>query len=314
MGRGNRSDDAVWLVGVTRVRIAGIFQLLITLALAACADGDDSSRDNQSTTSLKTPVSRVVTLSPHLAELVFAVGAGDLLVGVSAYTDFPPAAAGKPLIGDAFLVDQEQLAVVRPDVLLAWESGTPTHVVDKLRGLGYRVDVVRTRGLDDIAMALRQVGEITGRGREANVAASNFRQSLSQLAAQHSGLQPVRVFYQVSRQPLYTVNGEHFVSELIEVCGGQNIFSDLDGLAPLVGVEAVLDRNPEVMMAAGDTGDAAFEDWQRWDTLAANRYRNYFYLSAAEIGRPTPRLLQAGEAICALLDKVRRRRGKSQVG
>jgi iron complex transport system substrate-binding protein len=314
MGCGNRSDDPVWLVGVTRVRIAGIFKLLTTLALAACADGDDSSRDDQLNPSVATSVSRVVTLSPHLAELVFAVGAGDSLVGVSAYTDFPPAAAGKPLIGDAFLVDQEQLAILQPDVLLAWESGTPAHVVDDLRGRGYRVEVVRTRGLDDIAMALRQVGEITGRGSEADVAANNFRQSLSQLAAHHSGSQPVRVFYQVSRQPLYTVNGEHFVSELIEVCGGQNIFSDLDGLAPLVGVEAVLERNPEVMMAAGDTGDSVFEDWLRWDTLAANRHRNYFFLPAAEIGRPTPRLLQAGEAMCALLDKVRQRRGKSQVG
>jgi iron complex transport system substrate-binding protein len=251
---------------------------------------------------------RVVTLAPHLAEIVFAVGAGDSLVGVSAYTDYPDAAASLPLIGDAFIVDQEQLTMLRPGLLLAWESGTPAHIVDELRGRGFNIETIRTRGLADIALALEQVGAVTGHASEGAEAAAAFRDGLAALADRHAGAAPIRVFYQISSRPLYTVNGNHFVSELIELCGGMNIFDDLNDIAPLVSVEAVLARDPEVMLAAGDGGENVFVNWQRWAAMPANQYGNYFFLNAAEIGRATPRLLNAGETLCRALDNARRNR------
>ncbi|MDH3410224.1 MAG: cobalamin-binding protein, partial [Gammaproteobacteria bacterium] len=93
---------------------------------------------------------------------MFAAGAGDTLVGVSAYSDYPDEAKQLPIIGDAFVVDQEQLAVLQPDLLLVWQSGTPEHVVDELRGAGYRVEVIRTRTLADVAAAIRRIGDLTG--------------------------------------------------------------------------------------------------------------------------------------------------------
>jgi iron complex transport system substrate-binding protein len=104
---------------------------------------------------------------------------------------------------------------------------------------------------------------------------------------------------------LYTVNNEHYVSELIEICGGQNIFADLDNLAPGISVEAVVDRNPEVMLASTDAGDDAFEEWQRWPAVAANLYGNLFLLPADEIARATPRLILAGGAMCLALQQAR---------
>lgn len=248
---------------------------------------------------------RIVTLAPHLAELVHAVGAGDLLVGVSSWTDFPPEAAALPVVGDAFAVDQERLALLEPDLLLAWESGTAASIVDRLAARGFRVETVKTRGLDDVAQALERLGQLTGHADGGRRAAADFRDGVARLARRHAAGATIRVFYQISRSPLYTVNGAHFVSELIGICGGQNVFADLDELAPLVDVEAVLVRDPEVMLASADSGSDAFDVWQRWPELAANRYDNHFLLPASEIGRATPRLLDAGETLCQALDRAR---------
>ena len=252
--------------------------------------------------------SRLVTLAPNLTELVFAAGAGDSLVGVSAYSDYPPAALDLPIIGDAFTVDQEQLALLRPDALLVWESGTPAHVVDQLRGVGFDVEVIRTRSLDDVAQALLRIGRLTGYEETAAAEAAQCREALARMRAEYANTEPLRVFYQVSRRPLYTINGEHFVSELIAACGGRNIFDDLVELAPTIDVEAIVARDPEVMLASDEAGVDAFAEWQRWPNMAANRYGNFFLMPADEIGRATPRLLIAGEAVCAALTGARQQR------
>ena len=249
-----------------------------------------------------------MSLAPHLAELVFAVGAGDMLVGVSAYTDYPDAAAKLPVVGDAFGLDQERLAVIQPDVLLAWNSGTPAHVIDDIRARGYRVEVVTTASISDISTALQQIGKLTGHAHEADAVTHEFEDRMRKLMVEHNDAKPISVFYQISKRPLYTVNAEHYVSELIEICGGTNVFAYLGGLAPLIGVEAVLQRNPEVIMASTDAGPEAFLEWQRWPDLAANRYANQFLMPANEIGRATPRLLVAAGAVCDALDQSRRNR------
>ena len=253
---------------------------------------------------------RIVSLAPHLAELVFAVGAGDLLVGVTAYTDYPDAASTLPQVGDAFAIDQEQLALLRPDLLLAWKSGTPSHIVDELRKRGYRVETVETRGIEDVAVALERLGTLTGHVPEASQAAAAFRQGMQTLKERYRESESLTVFYQVSSRPLYTINGDHYVSELISFCGGRNAFADLGSLAPLVDVEAVLARDPDVMLASDDSQEEAFDVWRRWPELAANRYENYFFLPADEIGRATPRLLQAGETLCEKLDVARSNRAR----
>jgi len=252
--------------------------------------------------------SRVVTLAPNLTELVFAAGAGRKLVGASAYSDYPDIARQLPIIGDAFAVDQEQLAILQPDLLLVWESGTPDHVVDELRSLGYNVEVIRTRTLADVADALRRIGELTDSAAQAEIVANAYNAGLRNIAMKYESAEDLRVFYQIDRRPLYTINDEHYVSDLIKLCGGSNVFADLDELAPAVDVEAVLERNPEVILASSDAGPEAFTDWERWPHMAANQYRNQFLIPADEIGRATTRLLVAAEAVCDSLQEARERR------
>ncbi len=261
-----------------------------------------------SETAPRASYQRIVTLAPNLTELVYAVGAGDLLVGVSDWSDYPPAALELPVIGDAFTVDQEQLALLEPDLLLVWESGTPAHTIDELRGAGFSVEVIRTRGLVDVAKAMQRIGALTGHEGQADAAAADYRRQLADLRDEYADSEPITVFYQVSRRPLYTINREHYVSELIGICGGTNVFDDLGELAPTITVEAVVDRVPEIMLASTDAGDEAFSEWQRWPSIPANRYNNHFLLPADELARATPRLVVAGRAMCLALQQARRNR------
>lgn len=279
--------------------------LLVTMTafavVAACAQSDDSEPPSGKAT-------RIVSLAPNLTELIYTVGAGEQLVGISAWSDYPSDVQKLPVVGDAFTVDQEQLALANPDLLLVWESGTPAHVVDELRSIGYTVAAIRTRSLDDVAEALIAIGELTGHSSQAAAAAASYRHELQALRSQYAGRAPIRVFYQVAARPLYTVNNEHYISELISVCGGDNIFKDLSKLAPTIDVEAVVDRDPEVMLASTDAGDDAFIEWQRWPGLAANRLDNQFLLPADEIGRATTRVVVAGNAMCVALQQARANR------
>ena len=284
--------------------------LILLSILAACSG---PSADTGNIDKVRDGAVRVVTLSPHLAEIVFAVGAGDSLVGVSAYTDFPPAAASLPVVGDAYNLDQERLALLEPDLLLAWDTGTPMHVIDALRRRGYRVEVITTTHLDDVPTALIAVGSLLGTTEQAAAAAEAFRRSFAELSSRYRDASPISVFYQVDSRPLYTINGSHFVSDLIRVCGGTNIFASLDGLAPLVSVEAVLESDPEIILASSDAGSSAFDEWERWPALAANRFGNRFLMPADQIGRPTPRLQSAAIAVCDALDKARSNRGAAPV-
>ena len=235
-------------------------------------------------------------------------GAGDRLVGVSAYSDYPPAVADLPLVGDAFTIDQEQLALLEPDLLLAWHSGTPAHVVDELRQSGYTVEVIRTQRLEDIARAVIRIGELANVQQQAEQAALDFAAGLQELASDFPDESPIRTFYQVSSRPLYTVSGGHFVSELIELCGGINIFADLEELAPAIDVEAVIDRDPEVMLAGADAGSDTFAAWERWPNIAANRYGNQFTVPGDEMTRATTRVVNGGRAVCDALHVARAQR------
>jgi len=196
-------------------------------------------------------------------------------------------------------------------MLLAWQSGTPQHVVGELSKRGYRVETIQTRSLDDVALALVKIGELTGHSDQAMQAATEFRQGLSALADRYSTADPIRVFYQIQKRPLYTISGDHYVSELIGLCGGQNIFWDLINLAPLVAVEAVIERNPEILLVSSDSEENALNEWNRWPDMAANRFGNRYVMQADEIGRPTPRLLLAGEALCKALHQGRLNRDKT---
>jgi iron complex transport system substrate-binding protein len=253
------------------------------------------------------PARRIVSLAPNITELLYSAGAGDRLVAAVEYSDFPDAARRLPRIGDAFRVDYERLLELEPDLVIAWQDGTPSAVIADLRRLKLPVRELRVSGLDDVATALRELGAWAGTSAQADAAAAQYLARLAALRAAHASDPPITVFFEISQTPLYTVNDRHPISEVIRLCGGRNVFSDLEELAPAVGIESVLARDPEVILAADDEPHA-LAYWRRWPRLAAVRAGNLYTVSSDRISRATVRMLEGAQQVCRLLGEARARR------
>jgi len=294
------------MVLVNRLIAAFIFASLSLISFNASAEVQLKGADGVALT-LKAPAQRVISLAPDFSELMFDVGAGGTLVGTVEYSDYPEAAKKVPRIGDGFHVDVEKVLALKPDLILAWQGGTPQALTDKLRSLKLPVLAIGTHELKDIANNLETLGKATGHDVEARQAAEGFRARVAALQGRYAQAAPIRVFYEVQTEPLFTVGGAQIISRLMQVCGGRNIFANLSELGPAVGVEAVLARDPQAIITGDGEQDLAqrLKEWQQWPQLSAVRYQNLYVMNDDWISRSTPRLLDAGKQLCEDLDKAR---------
>lgn len=251
------------------------------------------------------PAQRIVSLAPHLTELVFSAGAGERLVGVVSYSDYPPAARELPRVGDAFSVDFETVVALRPDLVLAWEGGNPGPIIERLRSLGLQVETFAPVQLDDVARHLRRIGVLTGNEPEADRAAGEYLRTLDRLRTRYSGRRPVRVFYQVSSEPLYTVGGRSYINQIIDLCGGRNIFAGLEELAAVVSLEAVLTRDPELIIAGTSSVGALSDQWARWPRVSAVAAGNLEVVDSSLTARASVRLMDGASKVCEALESAR---------
>jgi len=250
---------------------------------------------------------RIVSLAPNLTELLFAAGAGAQVVGVSEYSDWPPEARDLPRIGDAFRLDYEGILALRPDVAVAWRSGTPAEAVARLERAGIRVEVVQVQSLEQIAQGIEALGRLAGTEAVAVQAAGEFRSEVAGLRARHAQRPVVDVFIELDHRPLFTVTGRHLISEMVGLCGGRNVFGPLPGLAPSVDLEAVIAARPDVILYTGPAADPAFL-WRDWPGLPAVRDGNVIGVPGDVVSRATPRVVEGIAAICAALEAARARR------
>lgn len=261
------------------------------------------------TVTLQAPATRIVSLAPDLTELVYDAGAGASMAGAGSYSNYPAAANKLPRVGSASGFDLERIVALKPDLILVWQGGTPVKFIERLRGLDLPVLTVGTHQLADIAANLELIGRATGHEREAQQAAQDFLAGLAALRREYAGLKPVRVFYEISATPLYTVGGRQLISRMLELCGGRNIFSDLSALAAPVNLGSVLARDPQAIVTGDDPGSAArLKEWQRWQQLSAVKTGSLFRISGDLLVRATPRILQGGKQLCQDLEKARPRR------
>lgn len=285
--------------------------LTATLALLPVAHADlvfkdDSGREMR----LKAPAKRIVTLAPHATEMLYAAGAGEWLIGTVDYSDYPPAAKKVPRVGSYDRFDLEAISALKPDLVIAWETGNPAAPVEKMRALGLTVYASQPNRMEDVAGQLERLGQLAGTEAVANQAAERFRQRLAGLRAANAGKPKVRVFYQIWKAPLMTVGGPQIISSAIELCGGENVFGTLSQMAPTVSVEAVLEADPEAIVATG-MGDARpewLDDWNKWPRMTAVKRGNLFHIHPDLMQRHTPRILDGAEQLCAALDVARSRR------
>ena len=265
----------------------GLFFMVRVFAAIVVTD------DEGKTVSLAQPAQRVVSLSPHATEMLYAIGAAEELVGVTRYSEYPEQAKSLPVVGDFRQIDLEKVLVLKPDLIV----------------VGIAVFYSNPRRLADIPGNMVRLGMLTGHEDQARRVAGQWNGRLDRLKRRYRNRAGLRVFYQVSDVPLFTLNGKQIVSEVIDLCGGKNVFADIPVLAPHVSTEAVLAANPEVIVSTRGMGtENGLSGWRRYKMLDAVRYRNLFHMNPDWLDRSGPRMIQGAEMMCRQLDEARKNR------
>ncbi len=272
--------------------------------------------DAKSTVTLKRPARRIVALAPFLTELVFAADAAKHLVGVSAYSDYPVAAKALPVVADYQGVAMESLLAVKPDLVLAWQSGNRPQDIARILSLGIPVVQFELKSLTDIPRAITVIAQLTGVSAQPETV-QDFNLRLAALInaqrttnAHSAPPRKIRYFLPIERMPLMTLSGAHIVSKALAVCGGENIFANATALAPVVDKEGIVAGKPEIIfVSATQAGREAIRaplgDGLAKLPVAAIENNHIFGLNPDWLMRPTPRMLGAVESACAAMNMVR---------
>lgn len=259
--------------------------------------------------ALRQPAQRVIALSPHLTEHLFAIGAGAKTVGVVSYSDYPAAAKKLPIVGGYTGFDLEKIRSLRPDLIVAWHSGNPPAQFVQVASLGIPIYYSESSQISDIAKTLQRLGTLTGQQVQADQAAKQFTQRIQQLRQRYATQRKVRAFYQVWDRPLMTINHKQVISSALQICGGQNVFADLPQLVPTIDDEAVLVKNPEIILTSGaESGSADWlKRWQRWPRMLAVQRQNLVVLPPDLLSRMGPRFADGTQQLCEAIDRARRK-------
>lgn len=268
------------------------------------------SDDKQRQVCLDQHAGRIATLSPGATELAYAAGAGDKVVAVVSFSDYPPEAKQVASVGSYSRLDLERLISLKPDLVLAWVTGNSSTQMETLEKLGMTIYYLEPHTFDGIAITLENIATLAGSEEVGHKEAHRFRKGMETLQLRYQAAPKVRTFYQIWDSPLMTINEAHYISKAIALCGGVNVFAESPRLVPRLNQEAVLQANPEAIIAGGmgETNRQWLDPWQGFPELLATRQQNLFFIPPSLIQRPTPRLLQGTQRLCEKLDIARAHR------
>jgi iron complex transport system substrate-binding protein len=285
--------------------------LLFCLALlgAPAAAAVQVLDDAGATIALAQPARRIVSLAPHLTELLFAAGAGSQVVGASEYSDQPAAALQIPRIGDSTLLDLERILAMKPDLLVIWRDGNAPQQLQRLARLGVPIYASEVHDLADIARTLRRLGRLAGTDAHAEARARDYEGALAELRQRYAGRRELRVFYQIWHRPLLTVNDRHLISQSLRLCGARNVFGTLPALTPTVGEEAVVQADPDAIVTGSvdPRGGDNLAGWRRLKNLRATRQGALVVVDPDTLHRSSDRIVDGARELCEKLDAVRQR-------
>ncbi|QGS51274.1 ABC transporter substrate-binding protein [Shewanella putrefaciens] len=258
-----------------------------------------------STDVLAQPAKRIIALSPHAVEMLYAIGAGDTIVAATDYADYPEAAKKIPRIGGYYGIQMERVMELNPDLIVVWDSGNKAEDINQLRTLGFNLYGSDPKTLEGVAKELEELGQLTGHVEEASKAAAAYRAELIRLRVENAKKSEPKVFYQLWSTPLMTVSKNSWIQEIMSVCHGQNVFYDADSDYPQVSLENVLLTLPDVILQSEEEGNVKGVDWRQWPEIPAVKNQHIYQLNADLLHRATPRALLGVQALCDALDKAR---------
>ncbi|WP_448109473.1 cobalamin-binding protein [Pseudomonas azerbaijanoccidentalis] len=238
---------------------------------------------------------RVISLAPSLSEIVVELDSADLLVGVLDAGERPAELNGLPSVGRYGQLDMERLLSLKPDLLLLWPGSVGPAQREQLKRLNIPTYVAEPHNFEQLTAQIEGIAAQLGRPERGVSLATELRRRLAELRQRYRRDEPLRVFYQVWDRPLYTVGGGQIISDALDVCGARNVFADLTLPAPQVSVEAVLQRNPEVILASDQ---AQLDAWKPWPQVAAVRQGRLLLVTDKGLERPSGQMVEATAKLC----------------
>jgi len=290
-----------------RVSLYILLNIILTFGVFHTQAAIEVTDDIGQLIKLDKPAKRIVSLAPHVTENLFAAGVGHLIVGAVNYSDYPEQAKLIQIVGGYDNINVELIYSLNPDLIIAWKEGNQKQQVDKLSELGLTIYVDEPKEIEDVVSSIERYGKLTGEEKKATEASNAFISELNSLDRQYSSLKKVSVFYQVWRNPILTVNDKQIIGHAIKVCGGSNVFANLETLTPKVNVEAILASNPEAIIVSGmdESRSEWLDEWKQWTFLKAVKRDNLFFIHPDIIQRHTPRVLQGMRQMCEYLQQAR---------
>ena len=250
------------------------------------------------------PPARIVSLAPSITEMLFAMEAGDQLVGVTDFCDYPPEAAKKPKVGYSN-PNMETLVALQPDLVVAPNDFLKPDVIVKLEQLKVPVFILSDRNVEGIFVHIQTLGRIVGRSAKADAVAMQLRQHVAAIQQRIQGMSPVRMLYVLNSQPLITVGPGSFIDQLIGMAGGINIAAKSATPYPRLSMEAVLQEDPEALIfpvgKAEGISESEQQAWRQWSTMTAVKQGRLHQISVDWLNRPGPRIAKGLESLAAIL-------------
>ena len=256
---------------------------------------------------LNSPAERILSLAPDLTEILFHIGAGARLVGVDEYSNYPLEAKQITRVNNHAAANYELILALQPDLVVAWHSGNGEQMISRIRALGFPVFVTEVRKMDDIPGLYRRLGELVGNQKQAEARVAAFGQGLARLRLLYSTRPQVKIFYQIWHEPLITLNAEHILSDVMQLCGGTNIFAQAIPLVPYVNMEAIVAADPQVVIlgASQENNHQGLAVWQQWQGISAVANEQIYVLPADLMQRHSMRILDGAELLCGYVEQAR---------
>ena len=242
---------------------------------------------------------RIVSLTPHITEMLFAIGAGKQVIATDQASDYPDEVKKLPKVANYQSLNSESLLAVKPDLVVAWGS-TQALMQQQIQALGIPMILLKSQHLDDLPVELRLLGDKTGHHEQANNLASQIETKFAAYRQQSQQRPKIKAFYQLWYPPLTTVANGSFIQEIMTMCGAENPFAASKAPYPQLGEEAVLAANPQVIFATQHGSD--LEHWLKWPQLAAVKKKQLYLLKADWLHRLSPRIVLGIEQMCSKVE------------
>ncbi|MBQ4832812.1 cobalamin-binding protein [Pseudoalteromonas sp. MMG010] len=250
---------------------------------------------------------RIIALAPHIVENLYAIGAGDLIVGTVDYADYPSEAKLIPRIGGYYGISLEKVLALKPDIVLAWKGGNKALDLAQLERLGIKVHFSNPTSLNDIADDIRHLGEVTEKQIQANKVASEFSRRLANITLEQSTHQSVSVFYQLWSEPMMTAAKGTAIDQIISLCKGDNVFSEASTQYPQISIENVVITKPQIIITPQQHANKPQPEvlWNEWPEIPAVKNQQFISINADLLHRLTPRVLTGVQQLCDKINNSR---------